>query len=587
MQGQTSTARARYACPAAAPRPLLRAATRSPAVCVAPLFFWQSGRTALYYARQRNHPEVVALLESAQQGGGAGRAPPAAPAANASPSSSTALAAAPAAVPAAAPAAAAASSSSSSSGAGALVADGAVAGGGAAAAGAAAAGAAAAVAASSSAGSSGAGASKRTRTVSEQGQLDKQLFDAAHDGMTAEVTRLLAAGADPNGYPKDPFVRACARSASLPAAPLPRLASCAALTTRTTPPPHAAGWVHRPDVRQRQGAHGNRAGANRRGGIYQRQGPGTPAPPPPRARCCPPPLAHPPCVPHRCSTWQNDETALMSASGAGRTAVVQALRGAGADLYAKNDVRPPRRRPAPAAARHRSLIRRVHRTAAPSGRMAGPPSTGPARTTTRRSWRCWRRRSRGAARVGRRRVAVLSLLAPPRLPRLARREPASGLARRASKESWTSSSTMRRTASTTRRPMSCGSWLRALAPTDTRTRCVPAPAPAPPRCRPPPRPPRALAMCGTHHPYHAAAARRRSVTPLSWRPAAGGTRRSCRSCWTRGQTPTPGTRYARPAAAPRPLLPAAARSPVVCAAPLFHLAGWLDRPFGGQPQQLH
>ena len=113
MQGQTSTARARYACPAAAPRPLLRAAARSPAVCAAPLFFWQSGRTALYYARQRNHPEVVALLEAAQQGGGAGRAPPAAPAANASPSSSTALAAAPAAVPAAAPAAAAAAAGAS------------------------------------------------------------------------------------------------------------------------------------------------------------------------------------------------------------------------------------------------------------------------------------------------------------------------------------------------------------------------------------------------------------------------------------------------------------------------------------------
>ena len=28
----------------------------------------------------------------------------------------------------------------------------------------------------------------------------------------------------------------------------------------------------------------------------------TPAPPPPRARCCPPPLAHPPCTLHRCPT---------------------------------------------------------------------------------------------------------------------------------------------------------------------------------------------------------------------------------------------------------------------------------------------
>jgi hypothetical protein len=150
-------------------RPAPAAARRHSLTRRAPLFFWQSGRTALYYARQRNHPEVVALLEAAQQGGGAG---------------------------------------------------GAAAGGGAAAA-----GATAASAASSSASDvGGAGARQRARTESEQGELNKQLFDAAWsvNYKTAEVTRLLAAGADPNGH-KD-AVRACARAASLPAAlaPLPR-----------------------------------------------------------------------------------------------------------------------------------------------------------------------------------------------------------------------------------------------------------------------------------------------------------------------------------------------------------------------------
>ena len=48
---------------------------------------------------------------------------------------------------------------------------------------------------------------------------DKQLYDAARKGETATVTRFLAAGADPNGH-KD-RVRACARAASLPAAPGP------------------------------------------------------------------------------------------------------------------------------------------------------------------------------------------------------------------------------------------------------------------------------------------------------------------------------------------------------------------------------
>ena len=113
-----------------------------------------------------SHPEAVALQEAVQQGGGAGRA---------------------------------------------------TAGGSAAAAGA----AAAAAASSSSAGGGGAGASKRARTASKQGELDKQLYDAADSSndKSAEITRLLAAGADPNGH-KNP-VRGCARATSLPAAPAP------------------------------------------------------------------------------------------------------------------------------------------------------------------------------------------------------------------------------------------------------------------------------------------------------------------------------------------------------------------------------
>ena len=55
-----------------------------------------------------------------------------------------------------------------------------------------------------------------------QVEKDKQLYDAANSSndKTAEITRLLAAGADPNEH-KD-LVRGCARAASLPAAPAPR-----------------------------------------------------------------------------------------------------------------------------------------------------------------------------------------------------------------------------------------------------------------------------------------------------------------------------------------------------------------------------
>ena len=67
-----------------------------------------------------------------------------------------------------------------------------------------------------------------------QAEKDKQLWNAARDGKAAEVTRLLAAGADPNGYN---YVRACARAASLPAAPAPLPRPC---QLRGTHHPHHA-----------------------------------------------------------------------------------------------------------------------------------------------------------------------------------------------------------------------------------------------------------------------------------------------------------------------------------------------------------
>ena len=72
-------------------------------------------------------------------------------------------------------------------------------------------------------------------------------------------------------------------------------------------------------------------------------------------------------------------TALMHASTKGHTATVQALLDVGADVNAKDKVCPPRCRPAPAAARRRSLTRRARRAAAPPGRMAAPASSRPRR----------------------------------------------------------------------------------------------------------------------------------------------------------------------------------------------------------------
>jgi hypothetical protein len=79
---------------------------------------------------------------------------------------------------------------------------------------------------------------------------------------------------------------------------------------------------------QLQRPHSNRAGAAGRGGRPHRQGRCTPAPPLPRARCYPPPLAHPPCAPHRCSTWQDGDTALDNARARNHSAVVALLEAA-------------------------------------------------------------------------------------------------------------------------------------------------------------------------------------------------------------------------------------------------------------------
>ena len=176
---------------------------------------------------------------------------------------------------------------------------------------------------------------------------------------------------------------------------------------------------------------------------------------------------------------------------------MQALLGAGADLDAKDSVRPPRRRRASAAARRRSLTRNVRRAAAASDRLATPPSAGPAATGTRRSCRhCW---TRGQASQPRttyapapppprarccappcselRPVVSQSMSFAPDKPSTPRRK--------------TSSFTMRRQMARPRRSRS--SWLRAPIPTGTGTGCVLAPAP--PRCRPSPHRCHAHASC--------------------------------------------------------------------------------------------
>ena len=153
---------------------------------------------------------------------------------------------------------------------------------------------------------------------------DEQLWDAVLIGKTAEITQLLAAGADPNGH-KDAgntalieasisghtaIVQALldagadvnAKDNVRPPRRCRAYVSCAALTTRTVPLLHLAGWQHRPHQGQLPRPHGDRASAARRRGKLQRQGQRTPAPPAPRTRCCALALAHPPCAPRRCPT---------------------------------------------------------------------------------------------------------------------------------------------------------------------------------------------------------------------------------------------------------------------------------------------
>ena len=122
--------------------------------------------------------------------------------------------------------------------------------------------------------------------------------------LRAKYARLAAAAC--------PLLRAAARSPAV----------CSAVLL------HLTEWRHRPHFGHRQRAHGDRAGAAGRGGRPQRQEQSTPAPPPPRARCCAPPLAHLPCVPRRCSTVQDGDTALIWASRNGHTAIVALLKAA-------------------------------------------------------------------------------------------------------------------------------------------------------------------------------------------------------------------------------------------------------------------
>ena len=116
-------------------------------------------------------------------------------------------------------------------------------------------------------------------SATEQAALDKQLFHAAFAYNAPEVTRLRAAGADPDGYCYS-FVRDCVFTNSLPPAaarcrpPPPAAARCRAplaplrgpLITCCTPPPHLAGCPNRPHLGQRQRANCGRAGATGRRG---------------------------------------------------------------------------------------------------------------------------------------------------------------------------------------------------------------------------------------------------------------------------------------------------------------------------------
>ena len=328
-----------------------------------------------------------------------------------------------------------------------------------------------------------------------QAVLDEQLWGAAHDSNTAEVTRLLAAGADPNRldrqWNRHPAVVALleaaqqgggAGGAAADGGAAAAGATAASAASSSADGGGGAGASKRAryasdeeqlDEQEQEQLDGEReqeqldeqlwnaakaddgnaadvkqllaAGANPNGFRMVRA----------CARACclaaALPLSCLLCGTHdslyaAAARCKSDHTALIWASYKGHTAIVRALLGAGADLTDKDDVRPPRRCLVPAAARRRLLTRRVRRTAAQPGRTATPPSTMPARATTQRSWRCWRLRSRGAARAGRRRAAARPLLAPQRLPRLDKRagsEPQSCRCSETSHRFWTSGSSRR------------------------------------------------------------------------------------------------------------------------------------------------
>ena len=96
--------------------------------------------------------------------------------------------------------------------------------------------AAAAAAAAAVAAAATAASSSSASDGDEDTQMkDEQLYDAARNGKTAELTQLLAAGADPNGHEDE--VRACTRTASLPAASLRAPAAPMQAARRSPPAP--------------------------------------------------------------------------------------------------------------------------------------------------------------------------------------------------------------------------------------------------------------------------------------------------------------------------------------------------------------
>ena len=167
--------------------------------------------------------------------------------------------------------------------------------------------------------------------------IDFELFVAAQDGNTEEATRLLAAGASPDEH-KNAVRLVCAAASCCCAPPFTHL-PCA--------PHRCLSWQDGNTALMRAGTKGHTAivkalvdaGADVNAKNRVRL--------PLATRSCASPLAHPPCAPHRCPTWKDGSTALILASGNGYTKNVQVLLGAGADVNAKKEVRPPHHSPPP------------------------------------------------------------------------------------------------------------------------------------------------------------------------------------------------------------------------------------------------